>query len=1772
MMRILGLLVLIFFLGLAVSAAPVTIDSSPHTSVDRHRKNMVAFPSDQVGYVFYADSSEDLVYKKTTDGGATWGSKVTLVSSADSLGPIIWYDKWTPGDTGSKIHILYIGESNDDLYYIEFETSTDTASTEEIISGAHTSATYDDDNRYYITKSNTGVLYVAAIDDTTSGTFAAKCSATCTTGANWSDTTGSFPFTDDDDEDILIMPLDNGDLIALNWDISENKIYSSKYNADPDTWATKALVVNSIDSTSYRSAWGAVVNPSNFLVHLIVPEQTYANTDSYRFEYYNDTWTQNGNILNNNADISSYAVAVDGSNGDFYVTFFDQNSTDITMYEYDGVTDAGVSNYLYSTSDDYRAISMNLVNDERIYGAWFNDTSNTLMGMTLSDLVASIRVTSFSPIDNGFLAGLDSNLSILFNRAVDIQTGDLVIKKASDDSVIETISVAGAQVTGNGNSTIYIDPSVSLEAATQYYVEIDSAAFLDLSANSFAGFTDNGTWNFTTSSWSGFENWLYRLKITIDADQISANLTDFPIYINLADLNGTSGFFENVKSDGGDIRVTKSDGSTEVAREIVSLSTTSNTGEMHFVADGTLSSSSDTDFYLYYGNTSASDHAVTATYGAENVWGSSSYGVWHFDEDPDGAVLTDSTSNSNDGTPQNLSSEDPVAGLVGNAWDFDGSAEYVDVAVSMTSENSVSFIAVVNVDSVGTYVSVMETRDSGLSGLLFSGAGGNPLTGTWDNAEFNTDTSLDPTTSSWYMYGLSVSSSDMVNYLHNGSTQSTYELSGANTARSFTDWDIARDPGYSGRYLDGRIDELRVIDASLSASYFETLGKSLLSSSSFYSLGSQEVGDFTASSFSPADDNASAGLNANLIVGFNKTIDIQTGNLYIKKLSDDSVVETIAITSLAVTGNGTTTLTIDPAASFVGNTDYYITIDSTAIDSDEADDYAGITDNGTWNFTTSSWSGFETWSNRIKITIDADQVAADLTNFPVYINLADFNGTAGFFENVKSDGGDIRMTKSDGTTELAREIVAISTTSNTGEMHFVANGTLSSSSDTDFYLYYGNAAVSDHASSDTYGAQNVWIEDYSGIWHFEEEVTNASDEVLESSSAAAHGTSTGMASDDDVAAQLGKGLSMDGSDDKVVMSGFTGPATSITTSIWYNPTTLNGGQDVILQGSSSADYYIRMETYSNKQRSFYSDGVTWSSYVSGTTTLSTGTWYYGVGTGTATTINTYLDGSLETSSSTSRTPAASSGIVVGAWYTTNSYNFPGVVDELRISSVVRSADWISTEYNNQSSSSSFYSAASPETATIAATVFSPVDNSTTAGISQNLVITFSEIWDSQTGFIKVKKNSENLLVENLDILGSRITGNGTTTLTIDPGNNLHAGTPYYVTIDSTALANSTGDNYAGISSTTQWNFTTNSWYGNNWPYRVKVTVDADMVNGDLTDFPVYIDLSDFNGTAFFNQVQADGDDIRLTKMDGTTELPYELVTIDTVDNGGELHFKADGTLSSSADTSFYVYYGNSTASAYSNGDSYGSDNVWTQGFLAVFHLGEDGNTSAGGYIDSSINSNDGTGVSMTSSSDLTGVMGMAQDFDGTSDYIDAGSIYDISDVSAAPFSITVWANADVSAGDAQSLCAIGSTDYNAFSYEWDSAEKLYLIADTTGTFNWDILNKSTSASSLNTWVYTAATRDTSGNHEMYFDGASAGGSFTNASDIFLNSSVLKIGAHYSLNTSYMFNGTLDELRIANEVRSSDWISAEYNNQNSPSTFYAIQDEANPPVYGIIPGF
>ena len=107
------------------------------------------------------------------------------------------------------------------------------------------------------------------------------------------------------------------------------------------------------------------------------------------------------------------------------------------------------------------------------------------------------------PVDDAteYIFGED-NIILNFSEAVDVEKGNITIKKSSNDSIFETIDVTSNQVTGTGTSEIVIDPSLDLTSSTEYYVQIDGTAFDDASGNSYAGISDKTSLSFTIEAFS----------------------------------------------------------------------------------------------------------------------------------------------------------------------------------------------------------------------------------------------------------------------------------------------------------------------------------------------------------------------------------------------------------------------------------------------------------------------------------------------------------------------------------------------------------------------------------------------------------------------------------------------------------------------------------------------------------------------------------------------------------------------------------------------------------------------------------------------------------------------------------------------------------------------------------------------------------------------------------------------------------------------------------------------------------------------------------------------------------------------------------------------------------------------------------------------------------------------------------------------------------------------------------------------------------------------
>jgi|GEM_PF-1665638 len=189
---------------------------------------------------------------------------------------------------------------------------------------------------------------------------------------------------------------------------------------------------------------------------------------------------------------------------------------------------------------------------------------------------------------------------------------------------------------------------------------------------------------------------------------------------------------------------------------------------------------------------------------------------------------------------------------------------------------------------------------------------------------------------------------------------------------------------------------------------------------------------------------------------------------------------------------------------------------------------------------------------------------------------------------------------------------------------------------------------------------------------------------------------------------------------------------------------------------------------------------------------------------------------------------------VGFGTTANAFETAKAPAPSAANSVSRAAGGVDTGNN-----SSDFSAGTPSPTagpdltppTLAST--NPVDNATNVSTTTNLVATFSEtVQKGASGNVTIKKTSDNSTVQTIDVTTAAVSVAGAV-VTIDPPSDLASGTEYYVVIDAAAFKDNAAspNNYAGLSSTTAWSFTTAAAIDITPPTLVLPTSPADNASG-----------------------------------------------------------------------------------------------------------------------------------------------------------------------------------------------------------------------------------------------------------------------------------------------------------------------------------------------------
>jgi biopolymer transport protein ExbB len=274
-----------------------------------------------------------------------------------------------------------------------------------------------------------------------------------------------------------------------------------------------------------------------------------------------------------------------------------------------------------------------------------------------------------------------------------------------------------------------------------------------------------------------------------------------------------------------------------------------------------------------------------------------------------------------------------------------------------------------------------------------------------------------------------------------------------------------------------------------------------------------------------------------------------------------------------------------------------------------------------------------------------------------------------------------------------------------------------------------------------------------------------------------------------------------------------------------------------------------------------------------------------------------------------------------------------------------------------------------------------------------------------------------------------------------------------------------------------------------------------------------------------------------------TKLNWEIESY-TASSGSIVAWINIGTLSHTADVTIYMCYGNSSVTTWQGN----VNSTWDTNFKSVWHMAANTSTNT---VDSTSNANNA--ASNTGVTDTTGQVDGGANMipGGTRKYMVMSNVNSFSSSQAHTYEAWIYKTADVggsygwiiggsaAAGDGTDM-TVGDNGTDKLQFWTGGGNNVY---NSSGTI------------SLNAWHYLTLVADGANHISFYIDGSfdstqtigawSGGGSLVNY-----------IG-NWSEAQSYGYAGNLDELRISNTNRSASYITATYNNENSPNTFYVV---------------
>jgi biopolymer transport protein ExbB len=314
------------------------------------------------------------------------------------------------------------------------------------------------------------------------------------------------------------------------------------------------------------------------------------------------------------------------------------------------------------------------------------------------------------------------------------------------------------------------------------------------------------------------------------------------------------------------------------------------------------------------------------------------------------------------------------------------------------------------------------------------------------------------------------------------------------------------------------------------------------------------------------------------------------------------------------------------------------------------------------------------WPYRKQITVDASATGANIAgspeNVPVLVRLS--LGNFQYFNNLKPDASDLRAIADDDATPLKFHIEHFDSQAQIA-LIWVLVPKVAGGGKTSFYLYYGNENASSAADpAGTYDGNQVLV------YHFGSPKGSPQDSTHYNSEPTAFNATVSAAS------LIGAGASFSGSQTITVPASATGSlqlaaAQGFTASAWVRFSAAESSADVVQLSGRGTELALGI----SGTRAFarYASGSGPPVSVQQTGQLTSGDWHHLALTLGGGQLTLYVDGAQAGQAPAQAVDIAGT-LTVGGSAAGGSY-FTGDMDELEVSDIARSGDWIKAAATSQ---------------------------------------------------------------------------------------------------------------------------------------------------------------------------------------------------------------------------------------------------------------------------------------------------------------------------------------------------------------------------------------------------------------------------------------------------------------------------------------------------------